>query len=181
MKRLGFYGGSFNPPHVGHQATILHAVECANVEGLMVAPAFKHPDGKALVDFDDRVNMLWDLVQPIKPAHCPVWVDRIEYSNWAQYGTGLTLNALHLVLATHKPETIVLVLGSDIKPIFEDWEGYAGIRYLINTGRVEIFWVDRVGDWSSTNVRNAVKAGLDTTRCLPARIRRTIDEKGWYK
>ncbi len=181
MKRLGFYGGSFNPPHVGHQATILHAVECANIDGLMVAPAYKHPDGKELVDFRDRVNMCWELVQPIKPHHCPVWVSTVEYSNWAQHGSGLTLNALRMVLNTHKPETVVLILGNDIKDVFGNWEGFDGIMRLVDEKRVEIFWVDRVGGWSSTNVRHLVKNGGDTTRMLPARIRRTIDEKGWYK
>ncbi len=181
MKRLGFYGGSFSPPHVGHQATILHVIECAGVEGVMMAPAYRHPDGKALVDFDDRVNMCWDLVQPLKAAHCPVWVDRIEYSNWAQNGTGLTLNALKLVLATHKPDTIVLVLGSDIKEKFPTWDGIDGIYDLMDQKRVEIFWVARIGDVSSSVVRRYIKAGSPTNRLLPARIRKTIDEKGWYR
>lgn len=180
MKRVGFYGGSFNPPHVGHSATILHAVECANIEGLIVAPAYKHPDGKELVGFDERVNMCWDLVQPIKPHHCPVWVSRIEHSNYMQHGSGLTLNALHMVLDSHHADTVVLVLGSDIKDTFGRWEGFDGIMKLVDEKRVEVFWVARVAG-SSTEVRYAVKHGLSTARMLPARIRRTIDEKGWYK
>jgi nicotinate-nucleotide adenylyltransferase len=181
MKRLAFYGGSFNPCHIGHQATVLHALECANIEGLMVAPAYKHPDGKQLVDFDDRVNMCWEMVRPLKADHCPVWVDRVEYSNWAQNGTCYTLDAIKLVLNLHRPETLVLILGSDIKPVFENWVGIEGIASLMAAGRVEVFWVERVGDLSSTLVRCAIKTGASTQRMLPARIRQTIDEKGWYR
>ena len=181
MKRLGYYGGAFNPCHVGHQASILHAVECANINGLMVAPAYRHPDGKALVDYDDRVNMCWELVQPIQPAHCPVWVDRVEQSNWMQNGNGLTLNAIKLVLNLHRPNTLVLVLGSDIRKTFPTWEGHEGIEDMVDAGLVEVFWVQRVGDLSSTQVRNAIKNNLSTQRMLPARIRDHIVEKGWYR
>jgi nicotinic acid mononucleotide adenylyltransferase len=159
---------------------MLYTLECADVQGVMVAPTYKHPDGKVLVGFDERISMCWDLVQPLKSAHCPVWVDTLEYSNWAQNGSGYTLDALKMTLNKYSPDTVVLVLGSDIKGVFEQWVGYDGIKELIDAGRVEPFWVDRVGGISSTGVRDAVKNEKSTARMLPPRIRKTIDEHGWY-
>lgn len=147
----------------------------------MVAPVFQHPDGKELVPFDDRINMCWDLVQPIQPAHCPVWVDRIERQAWAQGGQGYTSNTLQLVLNMFKPEAVVLIVGSDIYP--ENWAGYEDIEMLMNAGRVEIFRVHRAAESvnSSTNARERIRRGLSTSFLVPARIRQTIDKNGWYK
>ena len=55
---VGFFGGSFNPPHVAHVlsvTTLLRSVE--GVDRVLVVPTYMHPFAKALAPFDDRVRM----------------------------------------------------------------------------------------------------------------------------
>src|SRR4051812_26752381 len=55
--RVAIFGGSFNPPHVGHQLAALWVLETAGVDELWFVPAFVHPFEKALAPFEDRRRM----------------------------------------------------------------------------------------------------------------------------
>ena len=39
MERIGIYGGSFNPPHIGHIQAAKQAVEALKLDKLLVIPA----------------------------------------------------------------------------------------------------------------------------------------------
>ena len=55
--RIAIFGGSFNPPHVAHQLVALYVLETQPVDELWLVPAYAHPFGKQLVDFEHRVAM----------------------------------------------------------------------------------------------------------------------------
>ena len=55
--RVAIFGGSFNPPHLAHQMAALYVLETAAVDELWLVPAFRHPFGKALAPFADRLEM----------------------------------------------------------------------------------------------------------------------------
>ncbi|MFC1536484.1 nicotinate (nicotinamide) nucleotide adenylyltransferase [Pseudomonadota bacterium] len=38
-KRIGLFGGSFDPPHLGHEALVNAAIECLNLDEVWVVPA----------------------------------------------------------------------------------------------------------------------------------------------
>lgn len=187
MRRaVAFYGGSFNPPHVGHQATILHAIECANVDRLIVAPVYKHPDGKELAPFYDRLHMLDRLCLPFK--YGSVEVSDIERRAYEHFGTGYTVDTVKGLLLDemhHRrspgANVVVLVLGSDLKERVPQWAGYDELKLMIDTGTVELFWVQRDIPISSTDVRARIAQGLSTQRSLPPRVREYIDMKGLYR
>ena len=49
MKRIGIYGGTFDPPHVGHVRAAQHALCALKLDELLVIPAGTSPgkDGQA--------------------------------------------------------------------------------------------------------------------------------------
>lgn len=57
MKRVGLFGGSFNPPHVAHQLVALYVLETQPIDELWFVPVFTHVFGKALAAFEHRVAL----------------------------------------------------------------------------------------------------------------------------
>lgn len=192
-RRVGFYGGSFDPPHLQHQATALYAMECANISELIVAPIFIHPDGKAMAPFIDRVRMTAELMDPLRAVR-PIRVSMIEeeVAKLAEeasralplgFPVGRTIETMRHLLrrrSSYADVQIVLVLGTDIRPNFPRWSGAEGLLDMVLAGNLEIFWVDRAVDLSSTQVRARIKAGLSTDRMIAPRTRKFIDQKGLY-
>src|SRR5512146_215517 len=55
--RVALFGGSFNPPHVGHQLLALYVLETEPVDELWLVPCWRHPFEKELAPFEHRLRM----------------------------------------------------------------------------------------------------------------------------
>ncbi len=102
---VAVFGGSFNPPHVGHVLAVAYVLSTYGVERVVVVPAHKHPFGKPLASFDDRVRMCELAMEPFPRAQ----VSRIEETL-----DGLTLHTLEALKKSHDDWNLRLVMGSDI-------------------------------------------------------------------
>ncbi len=54
----GYYGGSFNPIHNGHLEVAEYLLACPEITEILFTPVYKHPFGKKLAPFEDRVEMI---------------------------------------------------------------------------------------------------------------------------
>ncbi len=61
--KLGFFGGSFNPPTIAHYNLIKKALEEYNFDKVFFVPVNDHYSKRGLVKLDDRVNMLEILIK----------------------------------------------------------------------------------------------------------------------
>jgi nicotinate-nucleotide adenylyltransferase len=59
MKKIGIFWGSFDPPHMGHVFAAVQALNTIKINELWVIPVFKHPFGKELSSFNDRMIMCY--------------------------------------------------------------------------------------------------------------------------
>lgn len=59
MKRYGIYGGSFNPPHIGHSILAENVREQLSLDKVIFIPSGKHAlkDETSLADAEHRLNM----------------------------------------------------------------------------------------------------------------------------
>ena len=64
MKTRAIFGGSFDPPHFGHQLLIHYLLESGLVDEVRVVPCNNHPFGKDLSPFHQRVRWCEALVEP---------------------------------------------------------------------------------------------------------------------
>jgi len=77
MFELAVYGGAFNPPHAGHAQVMIEASNQAR--RVLVAPSFRHPYGKQMVDYDVRLNWLESIVEHVQPlCYAEVRASRVE-------------------------------------------------------------------------------------------------------
>ena len=114
--RIGIYGGSFNPVHLGH----LIAAECcreqARLDRVLFMPAATppHKQGRMLADAADRVAMLTLAVG----GHEAFAVSTIEVDRG---GVSYTVDTLAVLAERHPHDTLALLLGPDALAQFPTW------------------------------------------------------------
>lgn len=114
--RIGVYGGSFDPVHVGH----LIAAECcreqAALDRVLFVPAAvpPHKQDRRLADTDHRVAMLTLAIG----GHDGFAASTVELDRG---GVSYTIDTLTDLAARHPHDTLVLVLGPDSLMQLPSW------------------------------------------------------------
>ena len=54
---IGIYGGSFDPPHIGHVDVISQIMSRYNIHELNIVPCWRHAFDKKMSDYRDRYLM----------------------------------------------------------------------------------------------------------------------------
>ena len=181
--RLGLYGGSFDPPHVGHQLAMLFALATARIDGLVMVPCFRHPFDKKLRPYAHRLEMSRLAAEPLGPL---VEVSDIERRLGGESRTLNTIKALH----AERPEArICLIIGADLLSERERWYGYPEIERLVDfiiVGRSghtppELGVEVTLPDVSSSEIRARLARGGDVSRLVPSSVVDYIAAHGLYR
>ena len=126
MKRIGIYGGTFNPPHVGHVRGVQYALSALNLDEVLVIPACESPEQKATqihVSPQQRLDMLHLAMGKIPGV-------RILDMELRRGGVSYTADTLQQIRAQYPEEELVLLLGADKFMTVTDW--YRGEEILQN-------------------------------------------------
>ena len=113
--RVALFGGSFNPPHLGHQLLALSVLETHPIDQLWLIPCFKHPFEKALAPFLHRLAMCRLAAAALGPR---ALVDDVEARLGGESRTFLTVQALR---SQHPDVEFQLVIGADLRPEVASW------------------------------------------------------------
>jgi nicotinate-nucleotide adenylyltransferase len=120
---VALFGGSFNPPHVGHVLAVTYALSVGLVDRVLVVPVFDHALGKRLAPFEQRLEL------------CRLafgWLPQVEISS-IEARLGAPSRTLHTILALeaeHPDWGLRLLVGSDITGEIEKWHAFAEIERL---------------------------------------------------
>lgn len=123
MFELALYGGAFNPPHAGHAQVMIDASRFAR--RVLVAPSFRHPYGKQMVDYELRMRWIAAITAKIQ-SQCDAEVRACRIEQVAARGnedpiysyTLLSLLADSLAL---DDKQIALVVGRDVERQLPDF------------------------------------------------------------
>ena len=121
MERIGIFGGSFDPPHIGHIQAAKQAVQALNLDRLLVIPVASPPHkGGCATDGEHRLTML-----RIALADEPdIEVSDLEI---ARGGTSYTYETVELVRNRYPNAELFLMMGSDMFQSFHTWKHPARI------------------------------------------------------
>ena len=117
------FGGSFNPPHVGHVLACALILSVEEVDRVLVVPTFMHPFAKPLAPFEDRATMC-ELAMAWMPG---VEVSRVEAELG---GESRTLRTLETLARAHPDWKLRLIIGADILAEAPRWFGFDAITKL---------------------------------------------------
>jgi nicotinate-nucleotide adenylyltransferase len=182
---VAFYGGSFNPPHVGHVLAAAYLTSVAGFDRVLVVPVFEHAFDKHLATFDHRVQ-LCDMAFSRLPD---VEVSTIESELSAP---SYTISTVKLLLTRHPDWRLRVVVGADVLPEIERWHAVDELRRL-----APFYVLGRRGvseaaapppllpEVSSSQIRSWCAQGSDNdaelARLLPAPVLEAIHQWGLYR
>ena len=123
--RLGIFGGSFDPPHLGHLLPVIDAAEALGLDAVRFVPAGEQPFkiGRATASAEHRLAMTELLVAGV-PGFA---ADSAEV---ARPGLSFMVDTLAHMVVAHPSAELVLLLGADAYGLFEEWREPERIRAL---------------------------------------------------
>ena len=119
MERIGIYGGTFNPPHVGHIQAAKQAVSTLGLTKLLMIPAYAPPHKTVLPSNSPRAQQRLEMLR-IAAADCP----QIEVSDLElkREGISYTWETLETVKKLYPGAELVLLMGTDMFLTFDTWK-----------------------------------------------------------
>lgn len=174
-KRVGLFGGSFNPPHVGHTAICKWLFEHGLVDRLWVVPCYIHPFGKKLAPFADRLAMCR---MAFSKLTLPIEVQDVERELG---GTSYTLGTIRHLMALHPEVRLLLVTGEDVGGETDKWQDFDKIRELVEIVRVPRGPNSPIPDVSSTQVRELVESRKSVVGLVESEVAIYIVTKALFR
>ena len=190
-RRIGVFGGTFDPPHVGHLVAACDAMQELELDVVLLvvanAPWQKLGD-REISASADRLEMVRRAVQG---------VDGLVASDVEirRGGLSYTADTLRALLEEEPDAHLFLILGNDAAAGFATWERHEEVAELSS-----LVVVDRPGtptpiddefDWyridipeleiSSTELRERVAAGRSIAFLVPDRVASYVEERGLYR
>jgi nicotinate-nucleotide adenylyltransferase len=164
--RIGVYGGSFNPVHLGHLLAAECSREQACLDRVLFVPAAVPPHklDRALATAEDRLAMLALAVG----GHEAFAVSTLELDRG---GVSYTIDTLADLAARHLGDTLVLLLGPDAVAGLPTWRDPGAI---LDGWEVRAVERDGLDDVASIVARPDVAALLGAERAsglIESRIR----------
>jgi nicotinate-nucleotide adenylyltransferase len=182
-KRVAILGGSFNPPHVAHLMAAYWTLATQDVREVWLLPSYRHPFGKALVPFEDRVRMCELAARGVRGV--AVCTAERELADDPQVGK--TARTLEHLVAKHPDLDFALVIGADIlpdTPKWWRWDRVTELARVVVVGREGFPPVPGAPSFpavSSTEIRARIASGEDVSGLVPRLVREYVEEKGLYR
>ncbi len=185
--RVGFYGGSFDPPHVAHVLLVAYVLSVECFERVLVVPVFSHAFDKRLAPFEHRLKM------------CELalgWLPGVEVSSLeASLGApSFTLRTLEALRASHPGYERRLLLGADVLGEQHQWHAFQKVVEIappLILGRAGVDHPSAppplLPDVSSTQVRSLLarradaQARAELARLVPHPVLAYIEREGLYR
>ena len=116
MERIGIYGGTYNPPHIGHLRAAEYAIEALKLDRLLLIPTgvSPHKEMAAGASTADRLELLRLSAASIEKAQ----VSDIEIR---RAGRSYTVDTLRAIREENPDSELFLLMGTDMFLSFMTW------------------------------------------------------------
>jgi nicotinate-nucleotide adenylyltransferase len=191
--KIGVFGGTFDPPHIGHLLLAGDARDSLGLDRLIFVPTSIQPlkaAAPAIASAQDRLEM-------VRLAVTDDANYKVDDTEIGRKGLSYTVDTLEHLSGYYPGAQLFLLLGQDALESFGQWKNPARIRELAtlavmqradrNGSRVEtsadgvITVSTRRVDVSSTEIRERLRAGKSIKGFVPESVERFIDARGLYR
>jgi nicotinate-nucleotide adenylyltransferase len=190
--RIGVFGGTFDPPHIGHLILAADASDALGLDRLIFVPAAEQPfkvETPAVAKGADRLEM----VRLAIGDYSRYAVDDTEIRRG---GLSYTVDTLEEIARRNADAELFLLIGRDTLGGFRGWKKPERIRQLATLAVMEragsqeeqnpalegvLAISTRRVDVSSTEIRKRLAAGKSIKGFVPELVERFIAKRGLYR
>jgi nicotinate-nucleotide adenylyltransferase len=191
-KKVGFFGGSFDPIHLGHLNIAIELAERHKLDEVYICPTSQSPFKKAKPPIASKEHRRAMVTAAISPLPHFTLLD-LELQHTVPCYTIDTIRAL--IAADHK-KTYFLLLGEDALEHFHEWREVEELVKLAtpligsrnNSKAVTVSAAIKRGlttipimEISSTGIRDRLKNDLYCGHLLPAKVWDYIQQHQLYR
>ena len=144
--RIGIYGGTFDPPHIGHLSAIKYGAEQLKIDRLIIIPAGIPPHKMLEATSspkEDRLEMASIMSR---------YIDNAQVSDMELHreGKSYSVDTINEIKSRYPGDEICLFMGTDMLETFEEWRSFEKILEMCT---LAVFARD-AGD-KERNIKNA--------------------------
>ena len=189
--RLGIFGGSFDPPHIGHLLAAVDALEAMELDRIVFVPASLQPLKSAGASAPSTLRL--EMVRLLVAGDARFDVDAVELERG---GLSYTIDTLNAFARRFPKADRFFLVGTDALETFGSWReperilevahlivlrrpGFVAEPAQIPQGATAL--VTRQVDVSSTEIRERIRAGKSIRGFVPDPVAQFIDAKRLYR
>ena len=120
MRRIGIYGGSFNPPHIGHVQAANQAYRALNLDKLLLIPDSIAPH-KEFPEGSPTPQQRYEMIRLAAEGCEGLEISDLEMN---RPGISYTCETVAELSKEYPGDQLVLIMGSDMFLSFEKWREY---------------------------------------------------------
>lgn len=190
MRKIGIFGGAFNPPHKGHVRLARDFADRLSLDEVLVIPSFipPHKSTVHLAPPEERLEMC-RLAFGLDPRFTvsPMEIDR--------GGKSYTYDTLLEIKKENPAAELFLIIGSDMYRSFKTWHRYKSILKICtlctaarekntavrNSGIDAVIADLPAYEVSSTQIRTMLGNDEDISEFTGKKVAQYISDRGLYR
>ncbi|MEO0109070.1 MAG: nicotinate-nucleotide adenylyltransferase [candidate division WOR-3 bacterium] len=185
-RRIGIFGGAFDPVHTGHLLVAQDALEQLHLHRVIFLLSARPPHKQPLLGFEQRRQMLEAALRPF-PSFS---LSDLELH---QPGTTYTVSVLSQLRARRPDDSFFLLIGADQYQEIETWRRYEslslfaevivltrpGFRPIRRTLPARLLTVRQI-EISSSEIRKRIECNLPISGMVPESVHKLILRHRYY-
>ncbi len=198
-ERIGLFGGSFDPIHVGHLVAVRDAMEAHGLDRVIFIPSGRppHKPGRPLASPEDRAAMIARAIRGERGFALNRW-------ELGRPGPSYTIDTVREFRRRHRSAELYFLIGADMLPDLPTWKDIGTLLELCELlpmarpgvprpspsrlalpppwpARLLARWTKvRAMDVSSSEIRRRLAAGRSVRYLVPDGVERYIREHRLY-
>ncbi len=149
MERIGIFGGSFDPPHIGHIQAAQAAVRALQLDRLMMMPACQPPHKSLSADAPTPQQRL-EMLRIACGKDEALQLSDLEI---ARGGISYTYETVEVVRQWYPEAEIFLLMGSDMFLSFQNWKDP---EKILANAKLAVFYRGDKGEKEKVEAQKAV-------------------------
>lgn len=138
MRRIAYFGGSFDPPHLGHEQIVEFLAHSSDVDEILIVPTSQNPlkDQKSFFSPEQRRQLIEAWQDDLRAQLTPVEFSKVSilFDEMEKPGPAYTVETLfHLKKSRPADALWFLILGEDNLAGFKRWKNYEALLASIHS------------------------------------------------